>query len=659
MLFSTNTFTGIAFRSHSNEGVQSINFQPEKNYYRSDLNEGNFIGLIKLVAGFDVTLARHIKQCQELAASGYRNPVTFLSKSFINSALLAIREHMVAKIVDEINRNGGWFGLLMDGSQDVSSKEQISIVVRYVGDSNKVVEHTISFFNAKSTSGEALYESLRTILSNIGLEVSNIVGCSFDGASNMRGEFGGLQSFIKRSNENCVYVWCIIHRFNLAVNHVSGGTKSFQHILKITEDSAKMFRGSYIKMNIWDEVAKSAPGFDSKKRLKLIGTTRWSSKPKAVATIISTETNLFVLIKALMRLCSLKNLKSQQLENACANLNSWVNFENIVTTYILHKIFAAVDQTCIFLQKSDLCFVAAINCLKNCNQVLDVLKDQMGNYCEEANDFVKRTIELLNEDDEVQSHGIDIIRLPTEDKKREIMSELQNEGTDFITELQNRIKNILLHFDHKDSLYHEMETLDPLRASTLIGANEPIQMKKLCTINNVEESVAVEELRDLLAEFFCRPNRPQYASFLHSNINEKSDDEEIAVVIGDESDFDEVPPDVQFEYVKLGSMNEMCNCSSCILKYIGEHDERKQRYINIFRLYRYIATIPPTQVKCERDFSKMKLIKTRIRANLNDKSLENLMIISCESHMFDLINLDDILNSIVDKSEKISLYLHT
>lgn len=186
--FFVYKFIGLAFRSDTNESVQSINFNPGKNYYRSEANEGNFIGLIKLMAGENATLAQHIKNCEDIAKTGARNSITFLSKTFINSALFTIREYLVKKIVNEINRNGGHFGILMDGSQDIASKEQISIVVRYVNDSNEVVERSISFFNAKDTSGEALYTKLRSILSDVGLLHSNIVGCSFDGASNMRGD---------------------------------------------------------------------------------------------------------------------------------------------------------------------------------------------------------------------------------------------------------------------------------------------------------------------------------------------------------------------------------------------------------------------------------------------------------------------------------------
>lgn len=577
------------------------------------------------MAGENAALAQHIKNCQDSAISGHRNAITFLSKTFINNALFTIREYLVEKIVETINRSGCCFGLLMDGSQDVSTKEQISVVVRYINDTYDVVERTISFFNAKDTSGEALYARLGTTLSDVGLSLSNIVGCSFDGASNMRGEFSGLRSFIKRDNVNCIYVWCLSHQFNVAVNFATKRSNPITKILNIAEDSAKMFRASYIKMNIWIEVAKSMPRFNSQKRLKLIGTTRWSSKQNALATIISTEASLVVLIKALIKICGLKTLERRKLEEATENLNSWVNYETIVTTHVLHKIFTLINETCISMQKSGKSFLEGIASLNKCNEKLNNVKDQIGNHFDEGDEFVRRTIKLINDDVEIQSHQFEILRLPTEEERLEIIRNLQIEICMFIQTLQDRIINyILVQFDQKDSLYHEVQSLDPLHAKAILMNDniESFRMTKLCEINNVDQKIVTQELRELISDFFRCHNRHQYVSVLNNNnkddnVDEESDEEEITVLIEDETDFDETMADAQFKNVKFEKMSKICYCSLCILKYIGSDDGRKGKFANILRLYKYIALIPSTQVKCERDFSKMKLIKTRLRASLS------------------------------------------
>lgn len=63
-------------------------------------------------------------------------------------------------------------------------------------------------------------------------------------------------------------------------------------------------------------------------------------------------------------------------------------------------------------------------------------------------------------------------------------------------------------------------------------------------------------------------------------------------------------------------------------------------------------------MKCERDFSKMKVTKNRLRSSLCDKSLENLMIISTEAKMFQNIDLNEIITEIIATSTRIASAVH-
>jgi len=47
--------------------------------------------------------------------------------------------------------------------------------------------------------------------------INNLIGQSYDGAANMRGEYKGVQSLIKNENKSAIYVWCHAHCLNLIV----------------------------------------------------------------------------------------------------------------------------------------------------------------------------------------------------------------------------------------------------------------------------------------------------------------------------------------------------------------------------------------------------------------------------------------------------------
>ena len=49
------------------------------------------------------------------------------------------------------------------------------------------------------------------------------------------------------------------------------------------------------------------------------------------------------------------------------------------------------------------------------------------------------------------------------------------------------------------------------------------------------------------------------------------------------------------------------------------------------------ATIPFTQASCERSFSKLDLLKKKIRSTMSDKRLNSLMIAYCERDVVDIL----------------------
>lgn len=388
------------------ETARNLNFDGNKNYFRSDACEGNFIGIIKLLAGDNVELAVHLRACEEHAKAGGKNQFTFLSSYFINTVLRIIKIHLVQKIVLEINKSGGHFGLLMDGSQDVATIEQISVVVKYVDISNAIVERTIGFFNAsKDTTGKGLYNKTKQILTNVALSISKINGCSFDGGSAMRSDNIGVQAYIKKDNPHCIYTWCLSHRLNLVMKTAIGSTTRVKIILQTAEECAKIFRGSPKRMDIWINVAKTInlngvpkKEFNSQRRLKLIGITRWTSKQDAIAGIIDSETNLCVLIKSLIRVCNIPNLDGAVLKNASNCLNFWLQYSNIVMTFLLHKTFSLVMPTTKFLQSYGLNAVDGIKSLKKSKSELNNYELNLDMYIQNARQFIEETNFLLKND---------------------------------------------------------------------------------------------------------------------------------------------------------------------------------------------------------------------------------------------------------------------
>ncbi|XP_022680093.1 uncharacterized protein LOC111256413 [Setaria italica] len=85
------------------------------------------------------------------------------------------------------------FAVLVDEARDASIKEQMAVVVRFVNDKGSVIERFLGIEHVSDTTSTSLKEALDTMLRRYGLSISKIRGPGYDGASNMRGQFHGLQ----------------------------------------------------------------------------------------------------------------------------------------------------------------------------------------------------------------------------------------------------------------------------------------------------------------------------------------------------------------------------------------------------------------------------------------------------------------------------------
>jgi len=109
------------------------------------------------------------------------------------------------------------FCLLVDESRDVSYKEQMAVVLRYVDKSGVVKESFVGIVHVKDTTAANLKSYIDSLFAKLKLSLKQVRGQGYDGASNMRGAFNGLQSLIMRENSSAYYVHCFAHQLQLVV----------------------------------------------------------------------------------------------------------------------------------------------------------------------------------------------------------------------------------------------------------------------------------------------------------------------------------------------------------------------------------------------------------------------------------------------------------
>ncbi|GMI63625.1 hypothetical protein like AT3G29763 [Hibiscus trionum] len=92
----------------------------------------------------------------------------------------------------------------------------MAIVLRYVDKEGFIRERFFDLVHVKETTSSPLKE-ICDVLSHLCLNVKDIRGQRYDGASNMRGEFKGSQALLLKECPFAYYIHCLAHRLQLTL----------------------------------------------------------------------------------------------------------------------------------------------------------------------------------------------------------------------------------------------------------------------------------------------------------------------------------------------------------------------------------------------------------------------------------------------------------
>ncbi|KAJ9536424.1 hypothetical protein OSB04_un000401, partial [Centaurea solstitialis] len=286
-------------------------------------SKGCFLSILKLVSEMNPDIGKHT-----LGNAKKNNKLTspLIQKDIIDCFVKEVSK----RICEEIKNNV--FGLLVDESSDVSSKEQMAIVLRYVDKPGVVRESFIGIAHVTDTSSSTLKEAIVSMLANHQLSIDQVRGQGYDGASNMRGEFNGLRAMILRDNPSAHYIHCFAHQLQLVIVAVAKkheGVKDFFEYLNmvVTTVSASCKRKDMIREAKRKRVAdgirsgeiKTGKGLNQKSSLLRSGDTRWGSHH---ATIISV---LKLFPEVVDVLCYVKEEGDSIQQRSSAKASSLIN----------------------------------------------------------------------------------------------------------------------------------------------------------------------------------------------------------------------------------------------------------------------------------------------------------------------------------------------
>ena len=176
----------------------------------------NFLAILESKSNGDAILMEHLKSATNVRAR-------YTSPDIQNELLSICAEQIQSNIIKACN-DALCFALIADESTDQSTKEQVSICLRYLeknvaAGKCKVREDFLCFVTADRTTGDELATILLSALERHGIDVDKMRAQGYDGAANMSGKARGVQTRIRQRVPGAAYVHCKAHCLNLAIMH--------------------------------------------------------------------------------------------------------------------------------------------------------------------------------------------------------------------------------------------------------------------------------------------------------------------------------------------------------------------------------------------------------------------------------------------------------
>lgn len=112
------------------------------------------------------------------------------------------------------------FSIQLDTTQDISSKEQCALVLRYVTD--LIHEKLIAVVNCEASTGEHFVKMVKDTLENVGLDLQKCIGNTTDLAANMQGKYKGFSTLLSAESPKQVQTWCYARVLNLVLTDTTG-----------------------------------------------------------------------------------------------------------------------------------------------------------------------------------------------------------------------------------------------------------------------------------------------------------------------------------------------------------------------------------------------------------------------------------------------------
>lgn len=214
-----------------------------------------------------------------------KRTTSFTSPESQNEMLTMVSHDILRKIIGKIKAESRQFAVIVDGTQDISGKEQESICLRHVDHDLNVQESFVGLYELPTTTGATVASVIQDALQRFDLPISQLRGQTYDGAANMAGPYNGCQAIIAAKQPLAIHVHCGAHSANLVVQHTLASTPQLRDAIQWVNELGTLYNRSHKYRNIFAEVAASES--DHFQTIKPLCPTRWLCRTPAIRCVVT------------------------------------------------------------------------------------------------------------------------------------------------------------------------------------------------------------------------------------------------------------------------------------------------------------------------------------------------------------------------------------
>ncbi|XP_050268036.1 uncharacterized protein LOC126712657 [Quercus robur] len=251
------------------------------------------------------------------------------------------------------------FCIMVDEARDESMKEKMVVVFRYVDAEGFVKEPFFGPIHIVDIAALTLKKGIYSLLSQHCLDIQNIQGQRYDGASNIRGMWNGLQALILNDCPYAYYIHYFAHRLQLALVKASKQVVPINHffltllfLIKIVNASCK--RNEQLKVVNANEIAhlidleelETGNGLNQIGTLQRLVETRWSSHFRSISSLLKMFTSTVEILQNIID-DAINGEHWAEAESAYEGLTS---FEFVFILHLEKETMEITDKLCQTLQ---------------------------------------------------------------------------------------------------------------------------------------------------------------------------------------------------------------------------------------------------------------------------------------------------------------------